>query len=196
MITPRALPLSVSHGDRTVGTFLTELAAKPVPPAGGTATAVVGAVGASLCEMVARHADAAVRVDGTTARELLAARRERLLVLADADAAVVDALFAGDGGEQERKRAIGVPLAVAEACGDVMEAGSAVVDHADGPVVADAVMGLFLTRGAFRAALFTLRTNLPTVDDESFAAETAQRATELEASVTTAFERATDGVDG
>ena len=191
MITPRTLPSIVTHGDRTVGTFLTKLAGEAVPPAGGTATAVVGAAGASLCEMVAHHADGDVRVDGSTAQTTLNARRERLLTLADADAAVVDALFAGDGGKRERKRAVGVPLAIAEACGDVLAIGAAVVEQCEGPVVAGAVTGVFLAHGAVRAALFTLRTNLSSVADESFVAETEQRAAELEAAAVTAFERAT-----
>jgi formiminotetrahydrofolate cyclodeaminase len=196
VITPRTFPSAVTHDDRTVGTFLTELAGEAVPPAGGTATAVVGAAGASLCGMVARHADGDVRVDGATAQATLDARRARLLTLADADAAVVDALFAGDGGPRERKRAVGVPLAIAEACGDVLAVGTAVVEQCEGPVVADAVTGVFLAHGALRAALFTLRTNLSSVADESFVAETEQRAAELEAAAVTAFGQATDGVDG
>jgi formiminotetrahydrofolate cyclodeaminase len=186
----------VTHGDRTIETFLTELAGETVPPAGGTATAVVGAAGASLCEMVARHADGAVRGAGSPAPATRAARRPRLLALADADAAVVNALFAGDGGPRERKRAVGVPLAIAEACGDVLAVGAAVVEQCEGPVVPDAITGVFLAHGALRAALFTLRTNLSSVADESFVTETEQRAAELEAAAVTAFGQATDGVDG
>lgn len=183
----------MSHADRTVRTLLADLAAETVPPAGGTATAVVGAVGASLCELVCRHADDPVDLDGTAASRRLATRRERLLVLADADAAVVDALFGGDGGQRERKRAVGVPLAVAEACVAVLEAGACVVERVDGPVVADAVSGIYLAHGALRAALFTLRENLP-VDDAAFVADVDRRAVDLEARGEAAVERATEAV--
>jgi len=187
--------------------FLAAVAAERVAPAGGTAVAVVGAAGAALCEMVCIHsADAADGENGNgnlaDARAELHAERDRLLALADADAAVVDELFGGDGAEpalsgegagaapaaSAMKRATGVPLAIAESCLVVLEVATTVAERAGPNVVIDAATGAFLAHGALRAAVFTVRSNLPTVDDDGFAAEMERRATDLEAAAASAFE--------
>jgi formiminotetrahydrofolate cyclodeaminase len=188
----------VTYKDRTLGSFCTALAAEEVPPAGGTTAAVAGAFGASLCEMTCRHVDIAdldLDGDADTPIDRLAAERERLLELADADAAVVAALFAGEATPAARERGVEVPLAVAESCLAVLEVGGVVAQATDRPVVVDAYTGLFLAQGAFRAAVVTARSNLPTVADDRFADAAERRAAELSAAAADAAEHAPPDTD-
>lgn len=179
------------YADQTLDAFCTALAAEEVPPAGGTTAAIAGALGASLCEMTCRH----VRVDGSDLAlddppiDQLAAARGRLFELADADAAVVAALFAGEATRPARERGVEVPLAIAEACLAVLEVGGAVVRATDRPVVVDGHTGLFLAWGAFCAAVSTVRSNLPTIENDQFASAADRRIADLSAAAAAAAER-------
>ncbi|QAU13998.1 formimidoyltetrahydrofolate cyclodeaminase [Halorubrum sp. BOL3-1] len=166
--------------------FLSEVASATVSPASGTVVGVVAGMGTALCEMVCVHLrNAAVRTDADLAelQRTLKSERERLLTLAEADAAVVEELFGtGDGGDDPsvRKRSVGIPLALAESCLTVLEAASVVTGAADRPVVVDAGIGASFVDVALRSALFTVRTNVASVDDESFRAETERRVADIE----------------
>lgn len=174
--------------------FLSEIVSENVTPAGGTATAVVGAVGASLCEMVCIHT---VEADGATelvdAREALREQRGHLLDLAEADASVVDDLFGGADGQPDEsgiKRSIGVPFTIAESCLTVLELAVDVTATGNRTAVADAATGVVLTHAAFRAALFTVQSNLSQSADPSFVAEVERRVAELEDRADEAYDRA------
>lgn len=183
----------MTYADQTLGSFCSALAAEEAPPAGGTTAAVAGALGASLCEMTCRHVRveaSELDLDDDSPVDRLAAQRERLLELADADAAVVGALFAGEAPPTARKRGVEIPLAIAEACLAVLEIGGAVVRATDRPVVVDGYTGLFLAQGAFHAAAFTVRSNLPTVEDDQFASAADRRVADLSAAAADATERA------
>ncbi|WP_336037613.1 cyclodeaminase/cyclohydrolase family protein [Halobacterium yunchengense] len=170
----------------TLAEFLDGIASERVTPAGGSATAVVGAVGASLCEMACIHADARDGDAATAmgdARETLAGQRERLLALADADAAVVDELFGreaeGPGGDAAAKRALGVPLATAEAALTVLEAAVVVTEDGVGPAAADAAIGAHHARAALDASVFTVRSNEGLVADDDYVDEVTARCESL-----------------
>jgi formiminotetrahydrofolate cyclodeaminase len=183
----------MDYSDRTIDELLADVASERVAPAGGTVTAIVGALGASLCEMVCLHAAGAGVEDAKLedARDELAAERARLLDLADADAAVVDELFGGDGGEVDQsglKRSVGIPLTVAESALDVLELAAAVTAATDRAVVADAATGAHLARSAVRASLFTVRSNFDGIADPSFVVETERRADEVEDAAAAAFD--------
>lgn len=171
------------YGSQSIDGFLSAVASSNVTPAGGTAAAVVGATGAALCEMVCIHTDAALNDAGDDLRR----QRRRLLTLADADAdAVADLLETGS--ETETKRAVGVPLAIAEGCLVVVDHAPTVVERGNPHAVPDAVTGVYLARGALQGCLHTVRTNLTTVDDPAFVEEMTDRAAGVEASADHAFE--------
>lgn len=118
----------MNGGDQSLDEFLSSIASERVTPAGGSATAVVGAIGAALCEMVCIHTvenneDEAVAPDLAAVRDRLRRERSNLLGLAETDAQVVADLFpASDGGLDQTalKQSIGVPLTIAEACLNVL----------------------------------------------------------------------------
>jgi len=181
----------MDYAERSIREFLDAVASERVTPAGGSATAVVGATGAALCEMVCVHTQESGDRDATgesadlaTLREEFRTQRDQLLALADADAAAVDALLAarddGAAATTEAKRATGVPLRVAEVCVAVLEGAPVVVDAGTPNAVPDAVTGATLAHGALRASLVTVRTNLDGFDDGPFVAETEERLTTLD----------------
>lgn len=181
--------------------FLSAIASENVTPAGGTATAVVGAVGASLCEMVCIHTVEAATgsTELTRMREDLQRQRDHLLDLAEADASVVDDLFGGAGGDPDEsgvKRSIGVPLTIAESCLTVLELGIEVTATGNRTAVADAATGVVLTHAALRAALFTVRSNLSRSADPSFVAEIERRVDEIEIRADEARDLALRHADG
>lgn len=176
----------MNYREQSVDGFLSAVASTAVTPAGGTVAAIAGAAGASLCEMVCIHTvereastEGAAGLDpvGDDLRRV----RERLLTLADADAAAVEtSLAAGSDDRTETRRATGVPLAVAEACLVVLDHATVVTEHGNRNAVPDAVAGAFLAHAALRASAFTVRNNLDRTDDASFAEEVRGRIAEVE----------------
>jgi len=187
----------MSYEDRTIDEFLDEVASRAVTPAGGTAAALVGAMGTALCEMVCLHTVgkngyADVEAEMTGMLEELEAQRGALLELADRDADAVDELLATspDGPDRvaAQKRATGVPLAVAEACVPVLEHATVLAGKGNRNAVPDAGTGSFLVYGALEASVFTVRYNLDRVPDPSFVEEMETRAAEIERSAEAEFE--------
>jgi len=186
----------MDYGNRQLDGLLSDIASESVTPAGGTAGAVVGAIGTACCEMACIHleaAGAAVDADLAARREELGAQRARMLTLAE----VVDQLFATAGADRSTvKRSVGVPLSLAETCVEALETAAAVTGSADRPVVADAATGSCFLHAALRSALFTVRNNLEYVDDTSFIEDAERRAANLEASADSALEAVLSNVDG
>lgn len=192
----------MSCTEQSIGEFLAAVASEDVAPAGGTAVAVVGAIGASLCEMACVHstdgaASAAEGTDLADVRALLETQRSTLMGLARADADVVE-LFAADADrttQSEMKRATGIPLAIAERCLTVVDLAVTVTEEGDSDATADARMGAVLAAGALRASLLAVRHNLPWIEDQSFVEGTRRRVAELEAGVARSLEESTGDVD-
>jgi formiminotetrahydrofolate cyclodeaminase len=183
--------------------FLSGVASNRVAPAGGTATAVVGALGAALCEMVCIHTvengDSGAAATGLAdVRDDLHRQRGHLLGLADTDGRVVDELFGADSGvvdQSDVKRSIGVPLTIADACLNVLELATDVTETGTRNAVADAATGVILTRSALRAAVFTVRRNVDQVSDSSFVEDVERDVAELEKRADEASERAIRNVE-
>lgn len=193
----------MTYDEQTIGEFLDGVASREVTPAGGTSAALVGAIGTALCEMVCLHTIgrdeyADVAAEMADARDELGVQRELLLDLADRDAEVVeDLLDAVDGSDPTaaRKRATGVPLAIAEACLPVLEHAAVLTEVGNSNAAPDAGTGSFLVRSALEASLFTVRCNLDGISDPSFVEEMETRAADLERAAETEFERAVASFD-
>jgi len=188
----------MTFADQPIGEFLDGVASGQVTPSGGAVAAVGGAMGAALCEMVCIHTagteEAATELSGVG--DTLADRRERLLALADEDAAAVDAVGAafesGDdaGIQAASKRSTKVPLETAEVCLDVVEHARTVTAKGTPVAVPDAAVGALLAAAALQASVATVRANLDVIDDESFVAAMKQRADEAEAAGEAALDEA------
>lgn len=184
--------------------FLAGIASDDVAPAGGTAGAVAGAIGTALCEMVCIHSveygdDPGVTADLATVGDDLRRRRDHLLRLAETDATIVDELFAGSVSGVDpsaRKRAVSVPLSIAETCISVLEGAGTVTNAANPNAVADAVTGVILVDAALRASVYTVRQNLRAVEDREFVTETKPEVAELERRGKELYSTAMEDVDG
>jgi len=198
----------MTFAEQSIGAFFDDIASAAVTPSGGAVTAIAGASGAALCEMACLHTlgtdpDGEIEAELTSVGDELHSSRRRLLALADDDSAAVDRVQAAfdapddDGRDPEAavKQATEVPLATAEACLGVLEHAEVVTAKTTPSAIADAATGGFLAHGALRGATCIVRTNLETMHDESFVAETARRCDEADRAAGTAIEQVRANVD-
>lgn len=178
--------------DLTVREFLARLAAPKPTPGGGSVAALVGALAASLGEMVAgytagRPKFAAVE---TRVREL-AARLHRaatlLHLLVDEDAAAYEVLNAAlkrDRADPEREARIAraaavaaqVPLQSAAACAAIIADLAQLQQIGNPNLASDAAAAGHLARAALESAAANVRANLPLLAPDDAATFRAQLA--------------------
>lgn len=180
--------------DLTVQGWLEELGERGRAPAGGSAAAITGAMGAALVAMAARLSTESWSEAGGVAAQA-ASLRIRLAELAQADADVyTEALRILDRAEKipaERRdhelglafdRAAQTPLAIAETASDVALLASAAREQVDPAVQADVDGAIALAAAASQAAARLVEVNLsatredPRVGQARAAADAAARA--------------------
>jgi formiminotetrahydrofolate cyclodeaminase len=129
----------------SVAELLAALGDRTPTPASGAATALTGALAASLAELAARFAgdDGAA----TRAKELAA----ELVRLADEDAAAYTA-FMQDRSDEARARIIAVPEEIAARADEVAALGESVGAQLTSAVAGDAEAAVELARAAARVA--------------------------------------------
>ncbi|MFP4343132.1 MAG: glutamate formimidoyltransferase [Anaerolineales bacterium] len=167
--------------------YLETLAAKEPTPAGGSAAALAGALGAALAAMVGRLTAGRRRfadvqeevrdliVEAEKLRAALAARMEE-------DSAAYDAVMAAykrpqGTGEQQRarnealqkalERAGEVPLATARDALRVLELALVVTEKGNPNAVTDAATGAWLAWAAVQSAALAVRANAARLQDEA-----------------------------
>lgn len=200
----------MTFAQQRIADFAADVAAGDPTPGGGSAAAVVGAVGAALGEMVCRltvgkEGYEEVEDELASIGSDLAGLRERLLDLADEDSAAFGAVMEAFGTPEDAdrsaavqaasKRATEVPLETAEACLDVMNAAVTVTALGNENAITDGGTGAYLAFAALRAALYNVAVNLASIEDEAFVTEVSTRADDLEAAAEGALERVEANVD-
>ena len=175
--------------DRTIRGFLDELASSAPTPGGGSAGALVGAVGAALLAMVGNLTTGKKgyeAVEGAMRR--LAAEADRLrgelVRLADEDVRVFGEVMAayrmprgGDGERAARRTALQTalrdatetPLELARVCAEVIELAAAAAEEGNTNVVSDAGVGVVAAHAALRAAALNVYVNAGSIEDRGFA---------------------------
>jgi formiminotetrahydrofolate cyclodeaminase len=181
--------LAVSFADLTVGQFLDRLASSEPVPGGGSASAVAGALGASLVLMVcalstgrARYAayEATLLRCGEVGRDLAA----ELLDLADEDAFAYAGYAAAlklprdtEEAQAARRAAIraaaraasDTPMECVIACTRLAAAAESLAGRSNVHAASDVLVAALLAEAAARGAAENVRTNLPATDDEQYA---------------------------
>jgi glutamate formiminotransferase/formiminotetrahydrofolate cyclodeaminase len=189
--------------DRTVEGFTHEAASESPAPGGGSVSALVGALGASLGAMVANlsahkrgwddrweeFSDWAERGKGLY---------DRLLVLVDEDTEAFNEILAAhrspsDTPDEEAakaaaielatRRAIEVPLKIMEAAVESFAVLAAMAEHGLESSVSDAGVGALLARAAVRGAGLNVQINTASLEDEA-AAPYLERAAMLDTEAT------------
>ena len=195
----------MSLTDGSVRALIDAFAAPAPTPGGGSASALAGAVGASLLLMVARmpRTKSGAETERATLDRWsshLAAARERLTSLVDEDSAAYDALVAAfrlpkatDEDKAARKaavqaatlRATEVPLAVMTACAGALEAAADVATYGNPNASSDVKVGVSLLLAGSDGAFENVTVNLPGLADEGRRETLGVRAAELRAIVRT-----------
>ena len=178
--------------DRTLAEFIGALASSAPVPGGGSASAITGSLAAALVRMVValsldRPKYAAYESTLRRADEVAERALERLLELADEDAAAYGRLAAGfrmpktTPAEQDARRdvirasardAALSPLAVLRECWDVLVAAEAIAGRSNVNAASDVATAASLAEAAARGAASNVLINLPMTHDDAFTADT------------------------
>lgn len=175
---------------------LLDLVAAGTPtPGGGAVTAITGALGAALAEMVAslprtRQNAVEERQALDLVRPAIAAARARLLTLAELDSNAFEQLMRefrrprGTDEQNERRRAAIidatknatlVPLDTARVCADVLKLMETVAGAGNRSASSDLFVAIGLVRCSAEGAAANVRANLDTLADPAFALASTRR---------------------
>lgn len=177
--------------DKSVQVFLDELASKASTPGGGSAAAIMGAMGAALVSMVCNLTIGKKGYEGVEAdlKATLADAEElrgRLTDMIRADVEVFDQVMGAyglpkDTDEQTAKRAdaiqealraaTDVPLSCARACAEVIELSRAAAEKGNKNVISDAGVAVLAAYAALRSAALNVYINVGNIKDRAFAEE-------------------------
>ncbi len=169
--------------------FLDDLASNAPTPGGGSAAAIMGAMGAALISMVCNVSIGKKGYEGAEA-ELKSVRdeaerlRRRLTAMVAEDVAAFDGLMAAykqpkatDEDRAARAAAIQVslrqatdaPLGCARACAEVIALARRAAELGYHGVISDAGVGVLAANTALRSAALNVYINAPSLQDRAFA---------------------------
>lgn len=174
--------------DKTVSGILDAFASSDPTPGGGSASALAGAIGASLLLMVARMAKTKTGADVdrgplNRAAEALTPVERDLRALIDRDTAAYDAVVAAyrlpkdtddeKGARREAiqramREAVEAPLGVMRACRAALAQVTAVEAHGNPNAASDVQVGRGLLTAALNGARANVEINLPSIKDAEY----------------------------
>ncbi len=171
----------MAMADETIGGFLEALASRAATPGGGSASALIGAVGAALCGMVGRLNEKKRGTEPGRLHDTIEpadAAMARLTALADEDIAAFTALMrtwklADDEPNAEGQKqaatigATEAPLAIMTAAMAVMRLAVQGLETSKKNCVSDAGVAAFAAKAALEGARLNVMINLPGIADET-----------------------------
>ena len=169
--------------------FLERLASGDPTPGGGSAAAIMGAMGAALVSMVCnvsigKKGYESVESEVRAVRARSETLRLRLTAMVAEDVTAFDGLMAAyklpkssDQDKAERadaiqaslRRATDVPLECARVCAEVVGLARRAGEHGYRGVISDAGVGVLAAASAARSAALNVFINAPALKDRSFA---------------------------
>ena len=177
--------------DTSVEQFLTELASGAPTPGGGSAAAIIGAMGAALISMVCnvtlgKKDCESVAAEMHTVLDRSEELRQRLTALVAEDVAAFGALMASyrftkATEEEKAQRSLAIqsalraatvaPLECARACAAVIVLSRRAAQHGFSGVISDAGVGVLAAITGLRSAALNVQINAPLLQDREFAAQ-------------------------
>jgi formiminotetrahydrofolate cyclodeaminase len=178
---------------------LDDLASGAPTPGGGSAAAIIGAMGAALVSMVCsvtigKKGLEAVAPEMKTVREQSEKLRLRLTAMVAEDVAAFDALMAAyrlpKASEVDKTRraeaiqstlraATETPLDCARACAQVIGLAQRAGENGYSGVISDAGVGVLAAHTALRSAALNVYINAPSLQDREFAQQALAEVHEL-----------------
>jgi formiminotetrahydrofolate cyclodeaminase len=169
--------------------FLDELASSAPTPGGGSAAAIMGAMGAALVSMVCnvtlgKKGQEAVAPELKAVRDESEQMRARLTAMVAEDIAAFDGLMAAyrlpKASDEEKSRraeaiqfnlraATETPLACARACAEVVALSRRAGEKGYAGVISDAGVGVLAANSALRSAALNVYINAPALKDRAYA---------------------------
>ncbi|MEE8263927.1 MAG: cyclodeaminase/cyclohydrolase family protein [Gammaproteobacteria bacterium] len=177
--------------EKTLRQFLDELASKASTPGGGSAAAIIGAMGAALVSMVCNltigkknYAD--VEDEFNALLQKAETLREQLTGMVKADIEVFNKVMGAYGLSRDTddekaartqaiqaalKEATVVPLSCAHACADVINLSKTAAEKGNLNVISDAGVAVLAAYAALRSAALNVHINIGAIKDEAFVNE-------------------------
>jgi len=196
--------------DAQIEQFLEALASHSATPGGGSAAAIIGAMGAALVSMVCnltigkkKYAEVEGDMKDVLAKsEML---RRKLIGMIEDDVKAFDAVMGAYGMPKETdaekdvraqaiqaalKQATDVPLACARAAREVIDIAATASDKGNLNVISDAGVGVLAGYAALRSAALNVFTNARMITDKTFAEAKLKELNQLLAGAEAATEKA------
>jgi formiminotetrahydrofolate cyclodeaminase len=202
--------------DTEIEQFLAALASQSATPGGGSAAAIIGAMGAALVSMVCNLTIGKkkyVEVEGEMTDVLAKAEalRKKLIGMIEDDVKAFDAVMGAYGMPKETdadkskrdqaiqaalKQATDVPMACARAARQVIDIAATASDKGNLNVISDAGVGVLAGYAALRSAALNVFTNARMITDKTFAEAKLKELNELLAGAEGVTEKAYGVVKG
>ncbi len=202
--------------DTEIESFLDALASNSATPGGGSAAAIIGAMGAALVSMVCNLTVGKkkyVEVEGEMKAVLAKAEtlRKKLIGMIEDDVNAFDAVMDAYGMPKETdadkavrdqaiqaalKQATDVPLACARAAREVIDIATVAADKGNLNVISDAGVGVLAGYAALRSAALNVFTNARMIADKTFAEAKLKELNKLLTGAEAATEKAYGVVKG
>ena len=187
--------------EKTVRSFVTELASDSPAPGGGSAAALAGSLGAALTTMVCNLSLDEEKFKQSLSeiqaiRNEAAALMEKLMLAVDEDAQafneVMDAYKLPKTSDEEKsrrlatiqqamKKAARLPLAVAGDCLEALKLAHRILPIGNANAASDAAVAGLMAYAAIQGALYNVKINLGFIKDVDFCADTRNRIAEITA---------------
>jgi methenyltetrahydrofolate cyclohydrolase len=202
--------------DTAIEAFLDQLASSAATPGGGSAAAIIGAMGAALVSMVCnltigkkKYADVELEMKDVLAQT--EALRKKLTAMIQDDVKAFDAVMGAYGMPKETeaekaardkaiqsalKLATDVPLACAYAAREVIDLAAIASSKGNLNVISDAGVGVLAGYAALRSAALNVLTNARMITDKTFAEAKLKELNQLLAGAEDATEKAYAVVKG
>ena len=202
--------------DTEIEQFLAALASQSATPGGGSAAAIIGAMGAALVSMVCnltigkkKYAEVEGEMKDVLAKS--EALRVKLIGMIEDDVRAFDAVMGAYGMPKETdadkakrdqaiqaalKLATDVPMACARAARQVIDIAATASDKGNLNVISDAGVGVLAGYAALRSAALNVFTNARMITDKTFAEAKLKELNELLAGAEGVTEKAYGVVKG
>jgi len=202
--------------DTEIEQFLAALASQSATPGGGSAAAIIGAMGAALVSMVCnltigkkKYAEVEGEMKDVLAKS--EALRVKLIGMIEDDVRAFDAVMGAYGMPKESdadkakrdqaiqaalKLATDVPMACARAARQVIDIAATASDKGNLNVISDAGVGVLAGYAALRSAALNVFTNARMITDKTFAEAKLKELNELLAGAEGVTEQAYGVVKG